>query len=625
MANPQPAESSQAQSGGLKAQVLSLDSRFWIVNVMEMFERLAYYGVRTVLPLYMVLSIAKGGPEFNHIQKGVIYFWWAIVQSFLPVVMGGLADRYGHKNTIVVAILLKIAGYIVMAQTVSFGPFLVGCLLLAAGTAIFKPGVQGTLAFVLKRNNASLGWGLFYQLVNVGGFLGPVLAGVLRLMDWDWVFYSCAIIVSINFLWLPFYREPTEEIEDAKDKPMLSVLWSTLVNFFTPRVFFFCLLFSGFWLLFFQFFDLLPNVIEDWVDSSDIIGVLGGAFSGWFFPTLVALILGVLIAIACGALVFLSQRPDQRAASGVSGPAYIVTGIGVFLAMLALNDYTAGDLVFAFVVAVIVAWLLYRTRINGYVAAGVTFGLAALAWFYAMRHNLVTIAPTLTTMAQEGKQINPEWLVNLNPALIIFLMVPVAYLTSFVKPMTSILVGMVVATFGAWLAGSATVGFICVAGIFVFSLGEMFSSPKKNEYLATLAKKGQEGMFMGYANFPQAIGWGVGSLLAGRMYESGGDKVNLARRFFLEKQTGLEFPEYYRGIDVFNPPQVLLDVHAVPKDDVVATLGQQLGMTAQHYQDTLFETFRPDQIWLFIAGIGVASLIGMVIYNAVIRRADRNA
>ena len=111
---------------GFIQQLLSLDNRYWIVNAMEMFERLAYYGVRTVIPLYIVLSLEEGGPQFTHVQKGIIFFWWAGFQSMIPIVAGGYADRYGHKNTIALAIVLKMIGYIMMAHFLSFWGFFAG-------------------------------------------------------------------------------------------------------------------------------------------------------------------------------------------------------------------------------------------------------------------------------------------------------------------------------------------------------------------------------------------------------------------------------------------------------------------------------------------------------------------
>jgi POT family proton-dependent oligopeptide transporter len=315
MAAPPPTAPADDTSppASLSAQLKDLDSRFWIVNTMEMFERLAYYGVRTVVPLYMVLAREEGGPELSHEQKGVIFAWWAGMQSVLPMFTGGYADRYGHKQTIAAAIVLKIIGYLMMAELKTYEGFFAGCMLLAAGTAIFKPGVQGTLAATLKKSSASVGWGVFYQLVNVGGFIGPVLAGVLRLMDWRYVFWSCAVIVAINFLWLPFYRDSTQDAAHDPNPPSpLQVLITSVTGLFRPRVFFFCVVFSGFWLMFNQVFDLLPNMIDDWVDSSDLIKTVGAAFSTSAVPIALAVALGALWGGVCWAVSWLGTRPDHH-------------------------------------------------------------------------------------------------------------------------------------------------------------------------------------------------------------------------------------------------------------------------------------------------------------------------
>ena len=134
---------------GLREQLVGLDNRFWIVNVMEMLERFAYYGVRAVVAIYIVLPVSKGGPEFSHIDKAFIYAWWAGVQSILPMFTGGFADRYGHKNTIAFAIVLKCIGYGLMEYMMDFAGFFWGCMFLASGTEIFKKGVQGKLAATL--------------------------------------------------------------------------------------------------------------------------------------------------------------------------------------------------------------------------------------------------------------------------------------------------------------------------------------------------------------------------------------------------------------------------------------------------------------------------------------------
>ena len=125
-------------------QTRGLSWPFWVANLMETIERLAYYGVRVVIPIYIAQADEIGGLHFSQSDKGLIFLWWALVQSTLPVLSGGFADRYGYKRQIVVAVMVKTLGYLMMATQRTFWPFFAGCLLLAAGTAVFKPPVWGT-------------------------------------------------------------------------------------------------------------------------------------------------------------------------------------------------------------------------------------------------------------------------------------------------------------------------------------------------------------------------------------------------------------------------------------------------------------------------------------------------
>jgi len=270
---PSPAASADSSNPGLFRQLSSLSRPFWMVNLMEMLERLAYYGVRVVIPIYIAQADEPGGLHFTQEEKGVIFMVWAVVQSLVPLVSGGFADRYGYKRTIAVSISIKVAGYLMMATQREFWPFLIGAVLLAAGTAIFKPGVQGTLVRTLNKKNSSIGWGTFYMLVNIGGFLGPPLAHFLYGVSWPTVFYGCAVIVSLNYLMLLTYKEVPAG-GDQHGGP-LHVLWITLRNFLNLKLVIFITIMSGFWLMFMQLFDMLPNFIVDWVDSSGLVQTLG--------------------------------------------------------------------------------------------------------------------------------------------------------------------------------------------------------------------------------------------------------------------------------------------------------------------------------------------------------------
>jgi len=113
---------------------------------------------------------------------------------------------------------------------------------------------------------------MFYMLVNIGGFLGPPLAHWLYGVSWPAVFYGCAVIVSLNFLMLFTY--PTIDSGGATSGGVLRVATNTFRHLFRPRLFTFILIMSGFWLMFMQLFDMLPNFIVDWVDSSSIVRAL---------------------------------------------------------------------------------------------------------------------------------------------------------------------------------------------------------------------------------------------------------------------------------------------------------------------------------------------------------------
>ncbi len=262
----------QAVRPGPVEQLRSLPWAFWMVNAMEMLERLAYYGVRVVIPIYIAQADEVHGLHFTQSQKGTIFMLWALVQTGVPVFSGGFADRYGYKRTIAVSIAVKASGYLLMATQRSFWPFTVGCMVLALGTALFKPGVQGTLVRSLTDETSSVGWGTFYMVVNVGGFLGPPLAHFLYGFSWPTVFYGCAVIVSLNFLMLLTYREVPAGGEQRGGPLRVAAL--TFRNLIRPKLFVFILVMSGFWLMFMQLYDMLPNFIVDWVDSSAMVRAL---------------------------------------------------------------------------------------------------------------------------------------------------------------------------------------------------------------------------------------------------------------------------------------------------------------------------------------------------------------
>ena len=261
----------------------------------------------------------------------------------------------------------------------------------------------------------------------------------------------------------------------------------------------------------------------------------------------------------------------------------------------------------------------YQRKIQFKHLALLAFILATIGSFLAMRGYFVSVGPELGVMAEQGKQVNPEFMINLNPGLIVFTMVFFAYLSSFMPVLVSIVVGMIVATGGSLLAGTATTGWICLAGILTFSIGEMLSSPKKMEYLATLAPKGQEGLFMGYANAPVGIGWIVGSIYAGARYEEHGDKVNLAKKYLVEELN--MSADKVNG--VANAEGKLTG--GIEKTEVMPTLAEKLNMSVGDAQSMLYDKYNPAELWENVAWIGLGSIVAMVVYGLVLKKIDQKA
>src|SRR5512133_2532345 len=88
---------------------------FWTLNTIEMWERLAYYNLRVMAPIYIMQADNPGGLHLTAADKGSIYGWWAVFQSLLPIVTGGFADRFGYKRTLAFSVSMMMTGYVLIA------------------------------------------------------------------------------------------------------------------------------------------------------------------------------------------------------------------------------------------------------------------------------------------------------------------------------------------------------------------------------------------------------------------------------------------------------------------------------------------------------------------------------
>jgi dipeptide/tripeptide permease len=255
---------------------------FWVANGTELFERLAYYGQQAVLAIFLHEQLKFSVEETSRLQGFFGFVVW-----FLPILGGTLADRFGFRRSLSAAYLVLSVGYFLLGSLSAawMAPlrdalplyWLVFAILMvpAIGPSIVKPVVAGTTARASNDNVRSLGYSIYYTLVNIGGFLGPIMAFfVRRSIGIENVFRIAALSVFLMFFaTLIFYREPARQPGEqvASVGAALRNVGRVLRNL---RFVTFLLIFSGFYIVFWQEFIALPLFIRGYVDPAADVDLL---------------------------------------------------------------------------------------------------------------------------------------------------------------------------------------------------------------------------------------------------------------------------------------------------------------------------------------------------------------
>jgi POT family proton-dependent oligopeptide transporter len=198
------------------SQVLKkLPRVYWIANLMELFERWAWYGFYNAFALYLTLSKGTGALGFDQVQKGLIIGTGSMLLYFLPLITGAIADRIGFKKVLILSFASYVAGYFMVGTFQSFPMVFAAYIFLAVAGALFKPIISGTIAKTTNEETSSIGFGIFYMMINVGGFIGPFIAGFLYKVSWHLVFLMSIITIAINFIFVVFFfKEPDRQPSD---------------------------------------------------------------------------------------------------------------------------------------------------------------------------------------------------------------------------------------------------------------------------------------------------------------------------------------------------------------------------------------------------------------------------
>ncbi|HPF92391.1 MAG TPA: MFS transporter, partial [Tenuifilaceae bacterium] len=194
-----------------KKGLASFPRNFWTVIVMEFFERGSYYGVMSVLSVYLVLDVSQGGLGFSKESVGAINSVTRPLLYLLPILSGALADQFGYKKTLVFSFVVMSLGYFFTSISTSYLLVFASLILMVTGAGFFKPVISGTIARSTDESNSTLGFGIFYWTINLGAFLFPLfLIPVLKQMGWNYIFIMAAVGTGwLLILNLFVYKEPS--------------------------------------------------------------------------------------------------------------------------------------------------------------------------------------------------------------------------------------------------------------------------------------------------------------------------------------------------------------------------------------------------------------------------------
>ncbi len=251
---------------------------FWVANCIEVLERFAYYGIYFGFGIYLTQL------GYSRDQLGIIQSLFLLVSYTVPIVSGTMADKYGFKRVLIVSYLAYLPSILLMLATESFTGIATTMLLIAFAAGMFKPLISATVRAVTDGTNKTLGFGIFYAMVNVGGTVGPLVAGKLRAISWHYAFIaSGAAIVVMLLVTVFFYREPEREREPKGLGEKLAEIGTVLSD--VKFTVFLVLLGFFFWLPFWSFFNLCALYVDASVDTAQLYesirGVLGSGVANF--------------------------------------------------------------------------------------------------------------------------------------------------------------------------------------------------------------------------------------------------------------------------------------------------------------------------------------------------------
>ena len=227
---------------------------FWVANVIELFERAAYYGTFIALALFLTDIV-----HFSDVESGWISGIFSSGLYLLPFATGALADRLGFRVSLTFAFACLAVGYAVVGffPVKAVVPF--GLLLVCIGGAFVKPIITGTVSISSDATNRARAFSLFYMMVNIGSFSGKTIAKFVRALGLEYIpLYSASVAAIALVLVILFYRP---QATAALSKGLQETISGFKVVLRNTRFMALILITSGFWAIQGQMYASMPKYV----------------------------------------------------------------------------------------------------------------------------------------------------------------------------------------------------------------------------------------------------------------------------------------------------------------------------------------------------------------------------
>jgi len=455
----------------------SFPKTFWVANTIELFERWAWYGFFMLFATYLTGSSDAGGLEFTQSEKGMIMGIGTGILYFLPVITGSIADKYGYRRVLFLSFIIYISAFILLPQLDTYTGVFIAYLYLALGAALFKPIVSATVAKTTNDENASIGFGIFYMMVNIGAFFGPLVT--LLFKGSQLIFYISAAMILVNFILLFFFDEPKseEEKKEAASHSFLQLIQTLIVST----------------LIFLSLFGIFLVI---WIIERPLFIVR------LFFPY------GEQIAFRWANFV-------NKLSIGESNKAVFNNTTGIFKDTKFIT----------FLVIVAGFWTMYL-QLFFTLPVFISQWVDTSSVFEFFSKYMPFFSNNYGT---PRGQMDAEFITNLDALFIIVFQIIVSSIVMKMKPLSSMMVGFFICAIGMTLTLMTQNVMFTIGAMFIFAIGEMAGSPKITEYIGRIAPSDKKAIYMGYSFIPVFIGNVLAGIISGDVYQKISDKVEFVK------------------------------------------------------------------------------------------------